>query len=118
MRLGVGLGVLGLGVVALGWWARAHYAPYMQDVVTAQSQVLAMASVHGVQASVAGRDITVTGIVDGPAEHQALFSAFDAVRGRRVVHDRTVVLPLIERGSPCRVSSHRIAVVVEGLPRC
>lgn len=96
MRLGVGLGVLGLGVVALGWWARAHYAPYMQDVVTAQSQVLAMASVHGVQASVAGRDITVTGTVDGPAEHQALFSAFDAVRGRRVVHDRTVVLPLVD----------------------
>lgn len=109
MRLAVGLGVLGVGVIALGWWARAQYAPYMQDFVTRQAQVVAGATVHGVQTSVSGRDITVRGLIDGPAEHQAVFDAFEAVRGRRVVIDQTEVLPLVE---PFTLSGEGLAGVV------
>lgn len=96
MRLMVGLGVLALGVVGLGWLGRAQYAPYLQTIVTAGAQLAVAGSVHGAEVSVSGRDITVSGLADGPAEHDALLAALDSVLGRRVVVDALTVLPVAD----------------------
>lgn len=94
MRLAVGLGILAFGVVALGWWGRAHYAPFLQETVSTQARVVAATALHSVEAQVSGRDIVVTGLADDQAERARLLAGFDAVRGRRVVVDRLDVLPV------------------------
>lgn len=92
MRKVLGVGVLVLGVAALGYWGRGHHAPRMQDrVMHAAEQVLA-GSVHGMTAMVSGRDIRVSGIADGRAEHDAILAAMEQVNGRRVVVDELKVL--------------------------
>lgn len=96
MRRAVGLGILALGVVALGWWGRAQYAPFLQDTVAAQARVVAATAVHDVTAQVSGRDIIVTGLVEDQAERARLLAGFDAVRGRRVVVDRLDILPVAD----------------------
>lgn len=96
MRFGVGLAVLGVGVVGLGWWARVEYATHMQNALTHAARTVAAGSVHGVQALVEGRDIHVSGLADGAAEHEALIAAFDGIRGRRVVTDDLDVLPVAD----------------------
>lgn len=95
MRLALGLLGLGAGVVALGWWARAEYAPHMQSLLQERAAVAVADAVHGVATSVEGRDITVSGLADGPAERDRLIAALDAVRGRRVVNDALNVLPVV-----------------------
>ena len=96
MRLAVGLGVLALGVFGLGWLGRAQYAPYMQTVVNAGAMLAVSGSVHGAEVDVSGRDITVSGLADGPQERAALLARLEAVPGRRVVHDRLTVLPVVQ----------------------
>jgi outer membrane protein OmpA-like peptidoglycan-associated protein len=96
MRLGTGLVALGLAVVVLGWFGRAEYATHMQTVLTASAEAAVEGSVHDVAVTIEGRDITVSGLADGVAEHDALIAALDAVRGRRVVNDALEVLPSVE----------------------
>ena len=96
MRFGVGLLVLGLGGVGLGWLTHASYAPYMQDVITERATAALGQTVHPVSLSVEGRDITVTGLADGPDERTRIVAALDAVAGRRVVNDDLDVLPVID----------------------
>lgn len=95
MRLAVGLGILALGVVGLGWLGRAQYAPYLQTVVTAGAAQAVAGSIHGAQVAVSGRDITVSGLADGPAEQANLLAALRSVTGRRVVIDQLTVLPVV-----------------------
>lgn len=95
MRVGAGVVVLGLGVIGLGWLAHARYAPYMQSVLTEAAQQAVAGSVHGVTATVEGRDIRVSGLADGQAERDRLFAAVDGIRGRRVVVDDLTVLPTV-----------------------
>ncbi|MCB1360920.1 MAG: OmpA family protein [Rhodobacteraceae bacterium] len=95
MRLAVGLVVLAVGGVALGWWARQEYAPFMQEVLQERADSAMAGSVHGATATVAGRDITASGLADGPAEHDRLIAALDGIDGRRVVNDDLQVLPLV-----------------------
>lgn len=92
MRKGLGIGVLVLGVAALGFWGRGHNGPRMQDRVMEGAEQVLAGSVHGLTAAVSGRDITVSGIADGRAEHDAMLDALDNVRGRRVVVDDMKVL--------------------------
>ena len=96
MRLAVGLVVLAVGGVALGWWARQEYAPFMQTVLQHNADMAMAGSVHGATATVSGRDITATGLADGPAEHDRLIAALDAIDGRRVVQDALQVLPVAD----------------------
>lgn len=95
MRFGVGLAILGVGVVGLGWWARAEYATHIQTILMSSAQVVAAGSVHGVTPQVMGRDIRVTGLADGPAERATLIARFNAIPGRRVVVDALEVLPMV-----------------------
>jgi len=96
MRFGVGLAILGVGVVGIGWLARAEFATHMQEMVGLQAQTVAAGSVHGVAATVAGRDITVAGLADGPGEHDQLIAAFTSIRGRRTVVDALQILPVAD----------------------
>jgi len=96
MRLGAGLAVLGVCVVGLGWWGRAEYATHMQAVLTEAAQEAVAGSVHGAAVSVEGRDIRVSGLADGPGEHDRLIAALDAIRGRRLVQDDLEILPQIQ----------------------
>lgn len=92
MRKVLGVGVLVLGVAALGFWGRGHHAHRMQDRVMQAAEQVLSSSVHGMTAMVSGRDIRVSGIADGRAEHDAILAAMDQVTGRRVVVDDLKVL--------------------------
>lgn len=96
MRLAVGLGVLALGVVGLAWLGRAQYAPHLQAVVTAGALLAVSGSVHGASVTVAGRDITARGLVDGPVEQAELLARLQGVQGQRVVIDQFTVLPVVD----------------------
>lgn len=95
MRLGTGLAVLGVCVVALGWWGTVEYARHIQDRLQAAAQARVATSVHGASVVVSGRDIRVSGQADGPVEHDRLMAALDRVPGRRVVVDDLQVLPVV-----------------------
>lgn len=90
----LGLGVLILGVGALGYYARANNAVDIQAMVTERAAASVAGSVHGVLSEVSGRDIRLTGLADTEAERAALVAAADAVEGRRVVIDALTVLPV------------------------
>lgn len=93
MRKPLGILLLVLGVGGLGLWARGHEARAIEHRITAGAGQVAQGTVHAVAASVAGRDITVSGLADSEAEKAAILTALDRVPGRRVVRDDLRVLP-------------------------
>lgn len=97
MSKGLGIGVLAVGLVALGWWAHGHHAPRMQAKVAELAAAAVASSVHGVQTVVSGRDIHVTGIANGQEEADALLAALEALPARRVV---TSDLTILEKAAP------------------
>lgn len=97
MSKGLGIGVLAVGLVALGWWAHGHHAPRMQDKVSELAAAAVQGSVHGVVTEVSGRDIHVSGIADGQAEADKILAALDALPARRVV---TSDLTILESAAP------------------
>lgn len=92
MRFGVGLAILGVSVVGLGWWARVEYAPHVQSSLARAADVIASGAVHGVVPHVDGRDIRVTGLADGPQERAALVAQFRTIQGWRIFVDDLEVL--------------------------
>ncbi len=104
MRNLLGGGIFVIGVVGLCWWGAKQSAPDMQNTVTERAAQVAATSIHGAQASVSGRDITLTGIADSPAERDSLLGAFDAIDGRRVIRDDLTVLDTV---SPYELSYSR-----------
>lgn len=97
MRKALGIGILALGVAALGWWAQGHDAKRIQQFVTDRAAEVVAASVHGAATTVSGRDIHLSGVLNGPDEQTALMNALNAVPGRRVV---TSDATLLETKSP------------------
>jgi OOP family OmpA-OmpF porin len=89
---GLGIGVLAVGLLALGWWAHGHNAPRMEDRVRHLAAEAVAGSVHGVTTEVSGRDILVKGIADGQAEADALLANLNALPARRVVRSDLTVL--------------------------
>jgi len=87
---------LALGVLALGWWGQARSAARIEAAVAAAAAPVAAGSVHGARVTVEGRDLTIRGLADGPAERDALIAALEALPGRRVVVDALQVLPLAD----------------------
>jgi OOP family OmpA-OmpF porin len=73
------------GVAGLGIWGANDHAERMQTKITAAAAQVADRSVHGVVTTVNGRDIRVSGLADGPGEHDALLAALHDIEGRRVV---------------------------------
>lgn len=82
------------GVAGLGYWGARSHAVSMEHQIRDAARQIASASVHPLDVQVSGRDITITGAADTPAELKGLLLAFDEVRGRRVVNAAGVtVLP-------------------------
>jgi hypothetical protein len=61
VRKGLGLGLLALGVVGLGWWGSSHNAHRIEHKVRHLAEEAVAGTVHGITTTVAGRDIHVTG---------------------------------------------------------
>ena len=97
MRKAVGIGFLICGLAVLGWWAQGHDARRMEALISAEAERVVAGSVHEAQVAVSGRDIQLSGIVDGPEEQAALLAALDAVPGRRLV---TQDVQVLEKVSP------------------
>jgi OOP family OmpA-OmpF porin len=94
MRQLLGLAFLLVGVGVLGWYGSTRNAYGIEGHVAGGAAAALATSVHGAGATVAGRDITLTGLADTEAERAALVAAAGAVEGRRVVIDRLEVLPV------------------------
>ncbi|MFY0636195.1 MAG: OmpA family protein [Vannielia sp.] len=96
MRKLLGGAVLVGGVLALGLYAGARPAHSIEDRVGEQAAAAVQGAVHGLAAEVRGRDIVLTGMADGEAEHGRVMAALDAVPGRRVVRSEAKILPLAD----------------------
>jgi outer membrane protein OmpA-like peptidoglycan-associated protein len=94
---GLGIGVLALGLLGLGWWSHENHAEHIEEKVTRLATETVAGSIHGVTATVAGRDIHVTGIANGQDEADALLGALNALPARRVV---TSDLTILDTASP------------------
>lgn len=94
MSKSLGIGVLVVGVGLLGWWATGHQAQRMENSITEQAGKIAQSSKHGALATVSGRDIHLSGILDTADEKTTLLAALDSVPGRRVVTEDVTVLPI------------------------
>lgn len=84
--------MLVLGVAALGWYGAKHNAKRIERTVTDGASGAVAGSVHGVETSVSGRDIEVSGLADSAAERDGILGILDTVMGRRVVRDKMTVL--------------------------
>lgn len=95
MSKGLGLGVMAIGVAALGWWAQGNHAHRIETGIAGAAAQAVAGSVHGVRTEVSGRDIHLGGTADGQAEADRLLAALDAVAGRRVVTSDLTVLETV-----------------------
>ncbi|MBS8227836.1 OmpA family protein [Vannielia litorea] len=82
------------GVLVLGLYAGARPAHSIEDRVNEQAAAAVQGSVHGLEARARGRDIVLSGIADGEAEHARVMAALDRVPGRRVVRSEARILPV------------------------
>lgn len=95
MRTITGAVILLAGVGGLGWWATTHQAGLIEGKIAASAKALDVVPVHNVDVQVSGRDITLTGTVDGPAEAETLLAAYNSIPGLREVRADWTVLPQI-----------------------
>lgn len=93
MRTITGAVILLVGIGGLGYCAMTNQAQLLENQIAEAASAVDVTPVHGVDVSVSGRDIVLTGIVDGPAEADALFTAYSQVPGRREVRADWTVLP-------------------------
>lgn len=97
MSKGLGFGVLAIGLLGLGWWSHGHTGPRMENHVRHLAEEAVAGSVHGVTASVSGRDIHLSGIANGQDEADALLQRLHDLPARRKV---TSDLTLLETAAP------------------
>lgn len=95
MAKGLGLGVLALGLIGLGWWSHGHHGPRMQGHVSQLAQEAVAGSVHGVTTAVSGRDIHLSGIANGQDEADALLQRLKDLPARRKVTSDLTILETI-----------------------
>ena len=95
MRTFLGWVVLIAGVVVLGLWARSNHAMDIEAKIT--EAAAKTGSIHKIQLSVSGRDITVEGLADSEAERDTIIASLNGVDGRRVVNDG---LKILEKADP------------------
>lgn len=96
MSKALGALVFVAGVAGLGYWGAKSHAVSMENKITSAAEAVIAGAVHPMQLAVSGRDITLSGLADTPAERDRLLAGLDAIRGRRVVNAEAVeVLPEI-----------------------
>lgn len=91
----IGAGIWVLGIFGLGIWVSQTVAPSIEARLAAQSAAIVEGAVHGVTAQVDGRDITLSGIMDGTDERGRIMSTLDGLPSARVINDQSLVLPTI-----------------------
>ncbi len=96
MRNVTGWLLLVLGVLGLSYWGAQTHAKRMQQKVSAAAQDVVQDTVHGVSVVVSGRDLTVSGLVDGEKERSLILTRLNEIPGRRVVRDELDVLMLAQ----------------------
>ncbi|MDJ0514259.1 MAG: OmpA family protein [Methyloceanibacter sp.] len=104
MRKVFGILVFILGVTVLCAYGSKHHAKWIEQAVADGASGAVAGSVHGLQTSVKGRDIEVSGLADSAAERDRILETLDIVEGRRVVRGRIKVL---ESVSPYTFSAEK-----------
>ncbi len=97
MRAILGVLVLSLGTVGLGYWAQGHNAVRMETTIGEGAVQAVGKTVHPLEIKASGRDIHVSGIADDTSEKTRILAMLDAVEGRRVVTEN---LRVLEKVSP------------------
>jgi hypothetical protein len=91
----IGAGIWVLGIVGLGIWASQTVAPSIEARLAAQSAAIVEGAVHGVTAQVDGRDVILSGIMDGTNERGRIMTALNSLPSVREIRDQSLVLPTI-----------------------
>ena len=116
MRKALGLAVLAMGLLGLGYYAQGKTAVEIENGIAARSLAAVAGSIHVVVPEISGRDIRLTGIADSVAERDALMAAANAVEGRRVVTDAMTLLavakPFVARLTKAAVPQAMVAAGV------
>jgi OOP family OmpA-OmpF porin len=99
-----GVVVLVIGLILLGIWAQIDHATRMETEIDIAAQSISQSATLEVEVTVSGRDITVQGTAASTQEHEALLTAFDTIKGRRILNaDDLLVLktvsPFVFRGA-------------------
>lgn len=85
MRIKIGLGVLCVGLMALGLWARLVTVPEIETKIRSAAEAVVATSRHGLRVQVSGRDIDLLGLADSDTELAQMMQALQGVAGQRVV---------------------------------
>ena len=114
MRKVLGGVLLCAGVGGLGWFASSNHAARMEASITQAAADVAAQAVHGVTATVSGRDIKVSGVSEA-AEIDDLMAQFDTIAGRRIVDQDELDLLTVVDPFEMRVARNADAKSIEGV---
>lgn len=90
MRIKIGLGVLCVGLLGLGLWARFVTIPHIETALRGAAQAVVAKAIHGMQVQVSGREITLTGLADSDMELAQMVQALKDIPGRPLVNKKAV----------------------------
>ena len=94
MRTKIGFGILVVGLVAMGIWARFVTLPRLETRILSAAEAVVAQSIHGLAVQVSGRDIELSGRADTFAELWQVVQSLRAIAGKPVVNLQSVeVLP-------------------------
>lgn len=85
MRKKIGLGVLCVGLVAIGLWVRLVTVPQMETTLRNAAEAVVAPSVHGIKVQVSGREIALSGLADTDAELAEIKRALQALEAEPIV---------------------------------
>ncbi len=95
MSKGLGIGVLVVGLIGLGWWAHGHNGHRMEGKVRQLAEEAVAGSIHGMTTMVSGRDIHLSGIANGQDEADTVLQRLNDLPARRKVTSDLTVLETV-----------------------
>lgn len=85
MRTKIGLGLLCVGMAALGLWVRFVTLPHMETTLGRAAEAVVATSIHGMRVTVSGREINLTGLADSHVELAQMVTALRNIAGQPAV---------------------------------
>lgn len=88
----LGAVLLIVALFALGFFNFKSDAPLVEAGLSAQAGQIVSESVHGMQVSIEGRDMTLSGLADSEAEKEAILAELREIEGRGKIRAQVTVL--------------------------
>jgi outer membrane protein OmpA-like peptidoglycan-associated protein len=90
MRTKIGLGILCIGVVALGLWTQFVTLPQIETRIRGAAEAVVATAIHGLKVQVSGRDIDLSGLADSDAELAQVMRGLRDIVGQSTVQKQSI----------------------------